>query len=152
MKDKISNIYSRALQMTLLLQPDFLGGNIQQANQMSNILPFLIASQDSSSDESDLHTLALISALSANPSAAQNPSSLLPLVLMNDGKTDMKNLYFLLGTGLTCYLIARLRRSFSIIRWSTPLINRKFRPITYLFGFSPTQTSLIVSAVIELVI
>ena len=124
-KDKISNIFFRALQMTLLLQPDFLGGNIQQANQMSNILPFLIASQDSSSEESDLHTLALISALSANPSAAQNPASLLPLVLMNDGQTDMKNLFFLLGTGLTCYLIAGLRGSIEKIRLSTYFILMK---------------------------
>lgn len=87
--------------MSLLMQPNFLGGNLQQANQMSNILPFLLASNDdsSSNDESKLHTLALISTLSSNPSSAQNPSALLPLVLMNDGKTDMKNLFFLLGTG-----------------------------------------------------
>jgi hypothetical protein len=87
--------------MSLLLQPNFLGGDRQQANQMSNILPFLLASNNdaSSDDESKLHTLALISTLSSNPSSAQNPSALLPLLLMNDGKTDMKNLFFLLGTG-----------------------------------------------------
>ena len=71
---------NRALQMTLLMQPDLFGQNYDQANQMTSIIPFLLMDNDESNDKSGLMMAMIMQSSQAlqDPRIDYNISSWLP--------------------------------------------------------------------------
>ena len=76
--------------MTMMMSPGLLGGNQNQADQMSTLLPLML--MDQSSDDNNLMLMMMIMQNGPN-GMATNIDQMLPFLFMNDGTTDMKNLF-----------------------------------------------------------
>ena len=93
--DKLGN-GNNALKYSFMMQSTMMAENNQnQANQMSQLLPFFLMNKGGDSGNDRSHLLMMM--LMTQPEMLNNPASLLPLIALDDGDNDLQSLFLVLS-------------------------------------------------------
>ena len=82
----------------LLFSPGLLGQNEHQGSQMNSLLPFLFYQEEENGGEEMSNTKLLMLSLMQSTTTNNNLNSMLPMLMMSEGETDLKSLFLMLST------------------------------------------------------